>query len=275
MHVDLHCHTTASDGLLSPHDILQRAFENKLDILAITDHDTLDGYFEAKAYLDKTKLPLKLIPGVEISCRWREFEIHILGLNVNPDHPPFQELIAGQKQRRIQRAEKIAAILEKRGFDKPLERTQALAGSGALTRAHFALYLVEQGVATTQGEVFKHYLAKGKTGYVDFEWPSLQTVVQSIQAAGGKAVIAHPMRYNFTSRRTRKLIQEFKSYQGIGLEVAISQQTTRERYTLTQWAQEFNLEASCGSDFHRPSTWRDLGKNLDLSKNLVPIWHDF
>ena len=105
--------------------------------------------------------------------------------------------------------------MESRGFENVLERTQEIAGDGALTRAHFALYLVEQGVAASQGEVFKHYLAKGKTGYVDFEWPSLQTVVESITAAGGKAVIAHPMRYNLTSRRVRKLIQEFKSYQGV------------------------------------------------------------
>ena len=83
------------------------------------------------------------------------------------------------------------------------------------------------------------------------------------------------MRYNLTSRRVRKLIKEFKSYQGTGLEVVISQQSEKERYTLTQWAQEFELEASCGSDFHKPSTWRDLGKNLKLPKNLVPVWHDF
>lgn len=275
MRVDFHCHTRASDGALTPQALVERAISLQLDLLAITDHDTVAGLSAANHYLSSQKSPLKLIAGVEISCLWRDIEIHILGLNIDPKHPVLTQFLSDQKQRRLQRAHAIAAELEKLGFEAPFEKTQRIAGDGAITRAHFALYLVQQGVAQEQGDIFKSYLARDKPGYVPFDWPPIQRAVEVICAAGGKAVLAHPMRYKLTTRQLKKLLTAFKSYGGIGLEVISSQQSTQERYNLTQWALAFDFEASCGSDFHRPSHWRDLGQNLQLPPDLKPIWHDF
>ncbi len=275
MRVDLHCHTQASDGVLSPQEIIDLAAKNSLDMLAITDHDTLAGYFQAQDYLMQQGYPIRLIPGVEISTTWDMWEIHVLGLNVDPHNRPLQALLAQQKERRETRGRQIALALEKLGFKDVLVQTQKIAGNGSLTRAHFATYLVAQGVAKKQADVFRYYLAKGKPAYVPIVWPPMCEVVSMIVQASGKAVIAHPMSYQIPTRRLKKLLTVFRACQGVGLEVVRTQQTQQERDALTKWGLEFGFEASCGSDFHYPCSWCELGKNLVIPEGLLPIWHNF
>ncbi len=269
---DLHSHSTHSDGQLDVASLLERAVEKGVDVLAITDHDTVSGIFEAREYISANELPLKLIAGVEISTRWESFEIHIVGLNVDVENPDLASLLAEQQQKREVRAQEIGRRLEKNGITAAYDNARRHAGDAYVTRAHFARYLVEFGVAKSVQGVFKKYLGRGKIGYVPSNWCDIQTAVNAIQKAGGQAVVAHPGRYNMSNKWLRKLLDTFSGAGGDGLEVAQPQQAPSERQFLAALSREYALSCSQGSDFHGPTTWSDLGKNLYLPKDCQPVW---
>ena len=170
---DLHSHTTASDGRLSPKELVERAVLNRVDALAITDHDTVAGLEEAQQTIDALNLPLTLIKGIEISTLWQNFDIHIVGLNIDPEHPAITTLIAEQIARRAERAEQIGERLEKNRMPGALAGAKALAGDATLTRAHFAQWIVAEGYAKTMQAVFKKFLTRGNPGYVPPSWCSI------------------------------------------------------------------------------------------------------
>ncbi|MEI5638476.1 MULTISPECIES: RNase RNM [unclassified Pseudoalteromonas] len=269
---DLHCHTTFSDGRLDVAELLQRATEKGVDILAITDHDTIAAIAPARDYIGNNDLALELINGVEISTKWESFEIHIVGLNFDPEHPVLQSLLLEQQQKRELRAQEIGARLAKNGYDNVYQDAQALAKSAQITRAHFAQVLVERGVAKNIQGVFKKFLARGKTGYTPSNWCDIATAVEAIRAAGGVAVLAHPARYKMSNKWLRKLLSHFKAAGGQAMEVAQPQQPPTERQFLGRLSQEFELLASQGSDFHFPMPWVDLGRNLYLPKDCQGVW---
>ncbi|WP_105171557.1 RNase RNM [Pseudoalteromonas sp. T1lg24] len=275
MKFDLHSHTYYSDGKLSPEDLVERAVEKGVDILAITDHDTVKALPIAQQHIDKNALPLTLIKGIEFSTKWESFEIHIVGLNIDVENSTLAGLIAEQTEKRATRAEKMAEKLEKRGFENVLERAKALANKGQLTRAHFAQVIQAQGAANTLQGVFKKFLVRGKPGYVTSEWCDIATAVKAIKAAGGQAVLAHPSRYKLSNKWLRRLLEEFKHAGGDGIEVALPQQAPSDRQFLAQLAEEYQLLSSQGSDFHFATNWLELGKNLYLPKASVPIWQDW
>ena len=141
-----------------------------------------------------------------------------------------------------------------------------------MTRAHYARYLVQIGKVSNDGQAFKRYLGSGKSCFVKAEWVDIPTAIDTIHAAGGVAVIAHPMRYNMTGKWIRRLIVDFKQWGGDGMEVADSGQTKDQRQYLARLANEYDLAASLGSDFHFPCGWIELGKNLFLPEEVKPIW---
>ena len=200
MKIDLHSHTQCSDGVLSPEGLIARAIEKGVNVLAITDHDTVAGLAAAQHAITEQQWPLQLINGVEISTAWHEFEIHIVGLNINPECPQFLARLASQQQRRLERAQEMARRLEKAQIPGALEAVLAEVGDGAITRSHFARFLVKTGRADSMNAVFKKYLARGKTGYVPNNWVDLASAVQWIHDAGGQAVLAHPLKYNLNGR---------------------------------------------------------------------------
>lgn len=188
---DLHSHTTASDGRLTPEALVHRAVEMRVGTLAITDHDTTAGIAAAREEISRSGLALNLIPGVEISTVWENHEIHIVGLNIDIAHPMMCEFLAQQTERRQQRARLIAERLDKAHIPGAWEGALRPADGGAVTRGHFARFLVECGKATTMADVFKKYLARGKTGYVPPQWCTIEQAIDVIHHSGGKAVLAH------------------------------------------------------------------------------------
>jgi len=272
MRFDLHCHTTASDGVLSPAELVRRAAEKEVEVLAITDHDTLAGLDEARSTIAAEQLQRRLVSGVEISTGWEHHEIHIVALGVDEKNVALTDFLVGQQARREARAEEIGRRLEKCLIPGTYEEAKALAGDAAVTRAHFARVLVARGVADNTQKVFKKYLSRGNKGYAPAQWPEMGEAITAIHAASGLAVLAHPSRYDLTAKWIKRLLVAFKAAGGDAMEVSLPQQSPQERANLGQWANEYGLAISVGSDFHFPSNWTELGRHLWLPKEGTPLW---
>ena len=275
MRIDLHSHTTASDGRLSVTELIDRALGFNIDVLAISDHDTVEALAPARAYIQEQALPITLINGIEISTVWQNKDIHIVGLNIDPDASSLIQLIEQQQQHRVGRAQLIAQRLEKATREGIFEEVSAIAGDAPITRAHFAKWLVDNGFAKTMQQVFKKYLTRGNPGYVPPSWCSMSEAVEAIHAAGGQAVLAHPGRYDLTAKWLKRLLAAFVEANGDAMEVAQPQQSQQERRNLADYAIQYKLLASQGSDFHYPSPWMELGRNLWLPSGVEPVWKEW
>ncbi len=270
MIVDLHTHTTASDGSLSPEQLLARAVERGVGLLAVTDHDTLDAYQQ----LGGTRHgAVQLVCGAEFSCNWQGVNIHILGLGLDSEHEALQQAVSEQKLARDRRSEEIAKRLAKRGIHGVLEALQERVTGRSLGRPDFARYLVEVGHVKSMNEAFDRYLGAGKIGDVKAMWPSLDRVLSWIHDAGGVAVIAHPLHYKMTNAKLRRLIAEFCELGGNALEVCNGRPAETDLRYLRELCRHFNLEASAGSDFHHLSQWCDLGCDASVVGSCTPVWH--
>jgi predicted metal-dependent phosphoesterase TrpH len=273
---DLHTHSTASDGTLSPAALMERAAAVGLEVLALTDHDTTDGLEEAQPAA--AGLGLRLIPGVEISVTWGGRTIHVLGLGIDPAHPVLRRGLAGLLEFRGWRAEEIGRRLAKAGIEGAYIGAKALSNGRLVGRTHFARFLVQQRVATDERAVFKHFLVNGKPGHVPGDWASLESAVNWIRAAGGLAVLAHPARYKLTRTRLLRLLGELREVGGVGLEVVSGSHSRDDIFTFAQHAREQGLLASAGSDFHGPqgsvssNPWIGLGRLPALPAGCTPIW---
>lgn len=270
-HYDLHCHSTASDGALTPQDLVKRAVAQGVEVLALTDHDGTEGIIAAQQVADE--LPIQLIHGVEISVTWHHKTFHIVGLNIDITNPELQAGLAALRSYRLQRAQLIAKRLEQVGIAGAFEGARHYASETMLGRLHFAQFLVDAGHAKDTKDVFKRYLVRGKPGYVPGDWVDLASAVKWITASGGQAVIAHPARYKMTRSQFRKLLTDFIVCGGVAIEVCSGNQHGDEVKHLAAVAKEFNLLASCGSDFHSPEqSWTELGRISALPSSVTPIW---
>lgn len=268
--IDLHSHSNASDGALTPGELVERACARGLKFLALTDHDTLSGIPAAK---EAAAGKLVLIPGIELSTTWEDHQIHVAGLFIDPECPELKELISAQRQRRIERAEQIGRRLESLGFKDARARTRQMAGEGAvITRGNYARFIFAEGKARSVDDAFNSYLKRGRKAYVITRWIDIAMAVEIIHRAGGAAVLAHPRRYLLSNGKLRALIKYFKDSGGDALEVASSQQRPCDRAYLADLCLRYGLLASAGSDFHNPGGWRDLGLNLDLPAKVHPVW---
>ncbi|MBP2166875.1 putative metal-dependent phosphoesterase TrpH [Erwinia toletana] len=269
---DLHSHTRASDGLFTPEALVLRATEMRVGVLAITDHDTVGGIEEARAAIAQHQLALQLITGVEVSTLWENHEIHIVGLGIDIHHPQLTAFLQGQSDCRMARAQLMAERLEKAQIPGALEGALRLADGGAITRGHFARYLIEQGKGANMAQIFKNYLARGKTGYAPPQWCTIEQAIDAIHHSGGRAVLAHPGRYGLSAKWLKRLMAYFAESGGDAMEVAQCQQPPQERSQLAQYARDYQLAASQGSDFHQPCPWIELGKKLWLPGGVEAIW---
>jgi len=274
--IDLHSHTHCSDGSLSPQTLIDRAVNYQISVLAITDHDTVEGFYIAQDYIVKKNIPIKLISGIEISTAWQGFEIHIVGLNIDVNNSALQQLIANQQQAREQRATSMGEKLAKCGFPDAYHDAKKIAGEGSITRAHFAKVLYQQGHVATLQKAFDQYLGKKgrntQPAYVKPNWCSIEEAILAIHAAGGTAVMAHPIRYDLSTKWLRRLIVHFKESQGDALEIILPQMNPQQKQTMLNYCLEYDLHASMGSDFHHPNKWSDLGRNLILPDDAKPVW---
>lgn len=272
---DLHCHSTASDGLLAPAELVRRAAGNGVDILALTDHDEISGLAEARARA--AELGLRFVDGVEVSVSWGGISIHIVGLNIDPGNAQLQQGLHAIRQGRSERARKMALDLARVGIPGSLEGAYAFVDNPHLIgRTHFARFLVEKRYVSDVKSAFQHYLVSGKPGYVPHQWATLEEALAYIRAGGGIAVVAHPGRYKLTRTEMRRFLGEFKDGGGAGIEVITSSHSGEQFLEYAFLAHEFGLLASRGSDFHGPGESRvDLGKLPNLAADLKPVWHDW
>ncbi len=271
---DLHSHSTVSDGALSPPELVQRAYEQGVTALAITDHDTTAGFGEANGAA--SKIGIRLIAGIELSVSWQNKSFHVVGLNIDPYNPALLEAARTIQAIRIERAERIAAKLEKKHIPGALEAVVRAAGDGMITRTHFADFLVSQFHVSTQQEAFDRYLAKGKPAYAATEWAEMELAINWINQAGGVAVLAHPLRYKLTANWMKKLLTVFRSAGGQGIEVVTGRCNADEIKRVADYAARFDLAGSAGSDFHSPANaWVELGRLSSLPANIKPVWELF
>ncbi|AFL73182.1 PHP domain-containing protein [Thiocystis violascens] len=271
---DLHTHSTASDGTLTPDALVRRAAAAGVTVMALTDHDTTEGVAEADAAA--RDLGIALIPGAEISVTWGARTVHVVGLNLDIENPLLQAGLAGLMEFRAWRAEEIGRRLAKHGIDQAYEGARALSNGILIGRTHFARFLVGQRLAADNAEVFKRFLVSGKPGHVAGQWATLEAAVGWIRAAGGQAVIAHPARYGLTRTRIQRLLGEFRELGGAAVEVVTGSHSRDDAFTFARHAREQRLLASKGSDFHGPENpWLELGRLPPLPEGCIPIWHDW
>ncbi len=268
---DLHAHSTASDGALSPAELVRQARACGVKNLALTDHDTTDGLAEARASAEENGITL--IPGIELSVTWQQRCIHIIGLNIDPDYAPLQEGIVGLRNMRLSRAVEMGARLQKKGIENAYEGALQLAGKGMITRTHFARYLVDHGHAGSFQNAFDRFLGAGKPGFVVTRWTDLEEAIGWINGAGGTAVVAHPLRYKLTGAWLCRLLDAFKQCGGVGIEIVCGSSSGNDIRCAAEQARRFDLLGSVGSDYHSPEKpWIQLGRLPPLPNSITPVW---
>lgn len=273
MNADLHCHSTYSDGLLSPTDVVLRAAANGTELLALTDHDEIGGLSEARKAAKEAGIAFS--NGVEISISWGDdLTVHIVGLGFDADNQALNDGLATVRAGRDGRAAAMAAELAKVGIPDAYNGALKYAGNPALiSRSHFARYIVELGMVKDTKMVFDYWLAKDKPGYVSHAWATMEQALSWIHGAGGVAVIAHPGRYRASKDEIRRIFTRFKELGGEGIEVLSGSQSASDTAIFSRFAREFGFLASRASDFHGPGeSWMDLGKVPELPADLTPVW---
>lgn len=272
--IDLHCHTTQSDGKLSPLELIDLAKAQNIDVLAITDHDTTSGYEMAKSYAKEQGIVL--VPAAEVSCEWQGRVIHVVALDVDVENPLFQAGLEQIRAMRWERAERISAKLEKKNIFGALESVKTQVSGDIVGRVHFADFLQRRGLVKDTQQAFDRYLKQGRPAYTKQEWPTMEKVVGWIREAGGVAVIAHPGIYKMTSGKLNRMIQDFIEYGGQAMEVVNHPHVNSEQTGMADRAERYGLWASIGSDFHKPEqTYRNLGWLANMPEKCEPVWNHF
>lgn len=270
---DLHSHSNVSDGGLTPEALVLRAREKGVTHLALTDHDTVDGLLSAQNAAQECGV--HLINGIEFSTQWLGCGVHIVGLNIDPSNDCLKATVDLQMQTRVDRAFEIGQRLAKVGIVDAYEGAKKIA-SGVVGRPHFAQHLVSQGYVNSVNAAFKKYLGDGKAGDVPQRWVELPDIISAIVAAGGVAVLAHPGKYRFTRTKLKRLVTFFKESGGEAMEVISGKQTLNETNSFADIVEQYNMYASCGSDFHVPNQpWQELGAFSALPERCRPVWTTF
>jgi len=268
--IDLHTHSRHSDGALTPAELCGLAAERQVQLLALTDHDTLAGCEEAERCCNGTSV--RFLAGVELSTQWRETEVHVIGLRLQPLNGALREHLRAVQELRRERIRQIGARLDRKGLNGAGMAEAALHQAVAPTRTHLARLLVAGGHVKDPQQAFDQWLGRGRPGFVPARWPSIELAVGLISAAGGLAVLAHPHRYRLSSGALRELCGAFKSAGGAGIEVSVAGMSPNESTRAATLARRFDLAGSVGSDFHEPGLpWRPVGRFAKLPDAVVSI----
>lgn len=275
LNIDLHSHSSWSDGALAPLELAARAKANGVDVWALTDHDEVAGVAQARTLA--RDLGMRHVAGVEISISWAGVTVHILGLQIDETNPALLAGLRSTRTGREPRAREIAAQLALAGIPGAYEGALKYAGNPDLiSRTHFARYIIERGVCKKVNEVFRDYLVEGKPGFVPHRWATLADALGWIQAAGGVAVVAHPGRYKMSDLALGAMFDEFKQLGGRAIEVVTGSHRVEQYQTFANMANYYGFLASRGSDFHAPEESRiDIGKLPPLPDSVTPVWHDW
>lgn len=279
--VDLHTHTLISDGTFSPEQLVQAAVDLKIHTLAVTDHDTMDGFLRAQDYAQAHDI--QIISGVEISSQWsrpntkKSYGVHIVALNMQDD-APIKAMLEQQKKVRAERAKVICQLLEKCiDFDiYPDVIAQVDGEADRVTRTHIAKALVEKNIVSRPQQAFDRFLKEGKKAFVKFEGMGLKETIDVIHASQGFAVLAHPTRYDLSATNIRYLIELFAESGGDAVELPPSIEPASTRQMVDRMIQQFDLAVSIGSDFHGENMpWIKLGQTPRLKEGQKGIWERF
>lgn len=261
--IDLHVHTNFSDGLYSPEEVLELAKDREYDVLAITDHDNIDGYLQIRNYAEL--LGIELIPGVEISTLHRQRDTHILAYHFDPENKALRELLKAIYDSRFGRAMAIIGKLNERGIKIDIEKVQSYAGrNNYLGRPHIARALIETGYCTDKYEAFDLHLGEHCYAYVPKYAPSAQTAISVIHQAGGIAVLAHPFTLGNDS-----LISELIAFGIDGMEVFYAKCNDETIYHYSIIAKENGLIRTGGSDFHGDGFDMEIFGNFSAPEKVL------
>jgi hypothetical protein len=269
--IDLHMHSSVSDGILPPRAVIALAAARGVKVLSLTDHDTTAGLDEAAHGAHEHGL--ELVTGVEISATWRGRGIHVLGYAIDPTAPALAAGLERTRDLRRERARAIVMRLKRHAL--PGDELYELAAGGAdvVTRTHLARALVARGLVQDPAEAYKRWLGHGCPGHVPANFCALAEVVGWIVASGGYAAVAHPLRYQFSAGTRRTFLSEFKAAGGVGIEVVTGGQSPTQVEAAMGLALRVGLDGSIGSDFHDPAIpWNPPGRLANLPACLQPIW---
>lgn len=252
--IDLHIHSTASDGSLSPSDVVLLAKKQGMDAIALTDHDTLEGLEEAEE--KARELNVEFIRGCELSAKFLDTDVHVLGLYVPKEKELIQDLQEELKifiERRNTRNKKIVQKLQNLGIDITLRDVEEEAGGKVIARPHFANVLLRKGAVTSAKEAFEKYLAKGKLAYVSRESISPHHAVEILTKAGCVPVLAHPRLIKCSEQELIGLIEELIPLGLKGIEAYYTAHSFEDEHYYLKLAEKYGLCVSGGSDFHGKS----------------------
>ena len=246
--IDLHVHSSVSDGTFSPEELVAYALEKKLAAFALTDHDTTDGIKAAQKAAEGTEL--EVVPGIELSTTWHNRDIHIVGLDINWKNPDFQKTLQGFRDSRELRNDKVLALLQKENISITRKDMEESFPDSVWTRAHFARFLLDHHYVGSVKEAFDRYLGDHAKCYVPREKVTPIQAIQLIHQGGGKAVFAHPLLCRFSKERLESFLDVLKKEGLDGVETMYSSYTPSDQLRMTKLASHFGLKNSGGSDFH-------------------------
>jgi len=275
INADLHCHSTVSDGLLTPEAVAQRACDGGVTLWALTDHDELGGQLAARETAES--LGMQYVAGVEISVTWAGRTVHIVGLNVDTQCQALVDGLARTRNGRYARAQEMGRRLAAVGIVGAFEGAlKYVSNPDLISRTHFARHLVDVGAAKSVSDVFDRYLSEGKPGYAPHCWSSLPDAVGWIIEAGGKPVVAHPGRYKYSPLEFSAFFDEFEALGGNAIAVVTGSHTPDQFREYADVARRYGFQASRGSDFHAPTdAYTVLGGLPQLPDFLTPVWQDW
>ena len=246
--IDLHTHSTASDGTFSPAELAAEAHKAGLSLFALTDHDTVAGVAEAQQAGEA--LGIRVLPGIEISVEWQPGELHLLGLGIDIENKTLCGLMQYAQKKRLERNRKIIEKFNEAGIVIDEEKLAQLAGGAVIGRPHFAKYLVQEKKAKSIQDAFLKYLAKGRPFYIEKECLPLTESIDAIKDAHGVPVLAHPMSLYLSWGKLPETIAQFKKEGLVGLEAWHSGARYGECIRLQELAESLGLIVTAGSDFH-------------------------
>lgn len=269
--IDLHTHSTESDGTLTPEELMQLAADTGLSAIALTDHDTVGGLNKAEPVAKQ--LGIELVPGIELSTDYNGTEVHMLGFYIDNTNPAFLSKLQEFIDSRDIRNEKMTFLLQKEGFDITLEKLYQEYPESVITRAHFARYLVEHGFVKDRDTVFRKYLGDNCRCYVPREKISPFEAIDLIRLGGGLSFFAHPVLCHMNHDRLRFFVKDLKEAGLTGMEAIYSMNTPGDERNMKKLAEEFGLLISGGSDFHgenKPYIHLGTGKgNLRIPESIL------
>ncbi len=273
-YIDLHVHSTCSDGTCTPEELVSLALEQGLCAIALTDHDTASGVSRMQKAAAEQGGSLDVIPGIELSAQWLNQEVHILGLDLDPDHPALHAYQEEFLRERTERNRKMAEKITEQGCPVTVEEMEQRFPGAVLGRPHYARMMMEKGFVTSVAAAFNRYLGDSGPCYVSRRRIAAEDAVQLILECGGHPVLAHPYQYGFSKDRLESFVQFLKERGLEGMECFYSRYTASDSDKLVRMAKRHGLFVTGGTDFHgenKPEIKLGSGinKNMAVPRSLL------